>query len=71
MKGKFELVMGVVALTLLVGFAGVWIYNLNQLMDCDFEEDYKCEVIHIAGVLVPPASIITVWFDVDPAKTVD
>jgi len=71
MKDKFELVMGAVALTVIVVFIGAWIYNLNQLLDCDFESDYKCEVVHIAGVLIPPVSLVTVWFAVDPAKTVD
>ena len=46
-----------------------WIWNAVKLLDCDFEADYKCEAIHGIGVVMPPASWITVWFkdDKDPA----
>ena len=71
MKNRFEFLLGAVLLTLLACLAVVWVYNLNKLMDCDFEADYKCEVVHAAGVIIPPVSVVTVWFDIDPAKIVD
>lgn len=37
-----------------------WIINFNKLTHCDFKPDYKCEVIHAAG-LVPILSFVTVW----------
>jgi hypothetical protein len=43
-----------------------WVWNLVKLTNCDFESSYKCEVIHGLGVVVPPASYITVWFADDP-----
>lgn len=39
-----------------------WIVNLVMLFRCDFASPYKDEVIHIIGVLLPPASMVTVWF---------
>lgn len=42
-----------------------FIVNFVKLTNCDFESNYKCEVIHGLGVVVPPFSYITVWFDDD------
>lgn len=42
-----------------------WVCNFYKLSNCDFDSDYKCEVIHGVGVVVPPASYITVWFGDD------
>jgi hypothetical protein len=39
-----------------------WIWNTVKFASCDFKSDYKCEVIHIIGVIIPPAAYITVWF---------
>lgn len=39
--------------------------NGYKLAGCDFEAPFKCEVSHAIGVFMPPASIITVWFDDD------
>jgi len=44
---------------------GIWGYNFKKITDCDFESNYKCELIHGFGVVVPPASFVTVWFDTD------
>ena len=49
---------------IVVGFAP-YLINGYKLAGCDFESDYKCEVIHSIGVVVPPSSLITVWFDDD------
>lgn len=43
----------------------VWLANAFKLSQCDFESNWKCEVIHAVGLVVPPASIVTVWFDTD------
>lgn len=42
-----------------------WIWNAVKFASCDFESDFKCEVVHGAGVFIPMAAVITVWFDVD------
>jgi len=39
-----------------------YIWNAATFFNCDFEADYKCEIIHSIGVVVPPLSYITVWF---------
>lgn len=42
-----------------------WVGNIVKFTSCDFESDFRCEVIHGIGVFVAPASIVTVWFDDD------
>ena len=44
-----------------------WIWSTVKLASCDFEPNYRCEVIHGIGVAVPPLSIVTVWFGDDGA----
>lgn len=57
-------VVGMMITQTLVGMLIIlfWVVNLLFLFKCDFEPSYKEEIIHIVGVLLPPASIITVWF---------
>ena len=59
MKGLF-----IAQVLFLLVIAISWVANVNQLIDCDFESPYKCEIIHAIGV-VPLASVVTVWFDTD------
>ena len=42
-----------------------WFYNAYKFSQCDFESNYRCEALHAIGVLVPPASYVTVWFEHD------
>jgi prepilin-type N-terminal cleavage/methylation domain-containing protein len=65
-QNGFTLVELVIVLVLVIGVVP-WIWNGVKFLSCDFESDYKCEVIHGAGVFIPPASLITVWFDDDDA----
>jgi hypothetical protein len=46
-------------------FSVTFVLNGYKLSQCDFREDYKCEVIHSIGVFIPTASVITVFFDTD------
>ena len=46
-------------------FITPYIYNIVKLADCDFKEDYTCELLHGVGVIAPPAALFTVWFGVD------
>ncbi len=39
-----------------------WIINLVKLFNCDFDTPFKEEIIHLIGVFIFPASIITCWF---------
>jgi len=64
MKNKYDFTL----LTLMIlAIFGVTCYvtNFVKLTNCDFEPSYKSEAIHSIGVLVPPLSLITVWFDVE------
>jgi len=42
-----------------------YLWNGYKLSNCDFESDYKCEIIHGIGVVVPPLAFVTVWFGDD------
>ena len=39
-----------------------YINNLIDLFSCDFETPFKEEIIHLIGVFIPPASLITCWY---------
>ena len=49
-------------LTMVGMMFSLWVWNFSKLMSCDFEPNYRCEVIHVVGFVFPPLSIITVWF---------
>jgi hypothetical protein len=46
-------------------FTLMYALNIVKFAQCDFKAGYECEVVHAVGVLVPPASLITVWVDTD------
>lgn len=37
-----------------------WIMNAVKLTSCDFEPNYRCEIIHGLG-LIPALAFVTVW----------
>jgi hypothetical protein len=50
-------------------FAGTgYVKNIIKLTQCDFEAPYKAEVIHTAGLLVPPVEMIVGWFNLNIGK---
>lgn len=55
----------IAAAAFIIGVCIPWPLNAYKLSQCDFEADYKCEVLHTIGVFVPPAALITVWFGTD------
>lgn len=58
-KGNSELVA--IVLVLGVVLCAPWVINAVKFLDCDFKPDYKCEVVHGIGVVIPPMSYLTVW----------
>jgi prepilin-type N-terminal cleavage/methylation domain-containing protein len=60
----FTLIELIIVFVVLIGL-GSWIWNAVKLASCDFESNYRCEVLHGAGLVVPPLSILTAWFDDD------
>lgn len=42
----------------------VWVWNMAKLFSCDFEPNYKCEIVHGIGIL-PLVSLVTVFADDD------
>jgi len=57
---KIAVILTVVALA-----AAPWCINAYKFANCDFEANYKCEIIHGAGVFIPPSALLTVWFGSD------
>ena len=56
--------LAVTAIILMV-VSAPWFYNAYKFSQCDFKSNYRCEALHAIGVLVPPASYVTVWFEHD------
>ena len=65
-QNGFILVELLVVMVLVFGLSA-WVWNAVKLASCDFESNYRCEALHVIGLVVPPLSIITVWFDDDGA----
>ena len=42
-------------------FIVAFIVNISKLVNCDFEEPWKDEIIHGIGLVIPPAAAVTVW----------
>ena len=55
---------GFVVLAFVVFVIVAWPYNMYKLTECDFESDYKCEVMHGLGV-IPALAPFTVWVGTD------
>ncbi len=56
---RMKLVAAVVMVVVAIG----WVKNLIKLTECDWDAPYKCEVVHVLG-LMPPLGAITGWLDV-------
>ena len=65
MKITIKAVQIIIIAALIALFISPWCINVYKLINCDFEADYKCELVHAIGVVVPPASYITVWVESD------
>lgn len=63
-KGNMGDFAAVVLLCLLMAIPVAWVWNMSKLFHCDFEADYRCEVLHGMGV-APPLAIFTVWAGTD------
>ena len=64
-KAMEKLFCSYLALVIIIGsicIAG-WGMNIFKLVQCDFEEPYKAEVIRIIGVVVPPVGVVTGFLD--------
>jgi len=63
----FTLIELIFVFVVVVIGGGSWIWNAAKLASCDFESNYRCELIHGAGLVAPPLSLVTVWFADDDA----
>lgn len=63
-KQKGSTISAILVAVWILAFLISWPVNAYKLTQCDFEANYKCEVIHGAG-LFGPLSIATVWFGTD------
>ena len=64
-NAKMTIAIGLIYAAIIIGGVGLWAWNGVKLASCDFESDYKCEAIHGVGLVIPPTSVITVWFGDD------
>ena len=46
-----------------------WFTNLGKLIDCNFEQPYKAEIIHSVGIF-PIVACVTAWVDIDDTPEV-
>ena len=60
-KKGFTIIELLVVIVIIFGFVP-YVWNAIKLASCDFSSPYRCEIIHGIGVIVPPASLVTVWF---------
>ena len=68
---RTQILLGLVWIApILLVLGGVFSYvgNVIKVTNCDFASDFRCEVIHGVGVIIPPASLITVWFADDSVE---
>jgi len=58
-------IFAIVWAVFLLFVGGCWLANVGKLIACDWDVNgnFKGEVIHAVGVVVPPAAVITVWFN--------
>lgn len=40
-----------------------WFLNAYRLTNCDFQTPYKCEVVRVTGIFVPPVGAVTGYMD--------
>ena len=60
MKEITMIFLGIVFFVLLLT---PYLVNGYKFTECDFEPNYKCEALHGVGVVVPPASYVTMWLN--------
>lgn len=52
--------LGLIALSIWAYFIICWVVNLVKLLQCDFAEPWKDEIVHAIG-LIGPCAGITAW----------
>ena len=57
--------MKAIILAILITAISAYAINVWKFVGCDFESPWKCELLHGAGVIAAPLSLITVWFPSD------
>lgn len=61
-RGSEGKTLGCLSISIYIFFGVCWVINIYKLATCDFDRPYKEEVIHAVGLLIPPTSVVTVWF---------
>jgi hypothetical protein len=52
----------ILKIVLVLIWAISWAANFVKLINCDFEGPWKEEIVHAIGVVIPVASLVTVWY---------
>ena len=53
----------IVYVTILLIIGTGWVKCVIHFVDCDFEPNYKAEVIYGVGTFVPPVGAVIGWMD--------
>jgi hypothetical protein len=61
---KGSVLLGAFVLLLIPSLIVSWGVNAYKLTKCDFIAPFRCEIIHVVG-LIPAMSVATVWVDTD------
>jgi len=67
MKGLKGLTLVEVVFIIILFVTATWLWNAYKFMSCDLSPDYKCEVVHGIGIVIPPLSVVTAWAEDDGA----
>ena len=60
-KPKYLVIWSVVIITIVV----CWLGNTVKFVECDYDLPLNCEIIHGVGLIMPPASVVTVFYGSD------
>ena len=63
----------ILCMSIILGLIVGYIMNIVALCNCDFEPNYKAEVIRSIGIVVPPVGAVAGWIHIEdgPPKPVE
>lgn len=67
MKGLLSLLIIKVLIAIILGIG--WIKCIVKAVKCDWEPNYKAEVIYTIGSVIPAAGGIIGWTDIEDIKS--
>lgn len=68
MNTRIELMAVITTITISLAITISWCFNVYKFTQCDFKGPWNGEVLHGAGVIMPPIAVVTVWFNDEQDK---